>query len=104
MVVGTGGTLVELVADRAVELAPLSPQQAVEMLQQTRLGKLLEGYRNLLPRTDLGPLAGVLHALSNLAMDLGDLIDACDLNPVLVSKGTGAVCVVDALLIARGAG
>lgn len=101
MIVGTGGTMVELVKDRAVELAPLSPAHATAMLRQTRLGQLLEGYRNLLPKTDLAPLAGVLAGLSDLAMDLGDLIAACDLNPVLVKKGSGEVRVVDALMIAH---
>lgn len=103
MVVGSGGTMVELLADRAVELAPLEVQQTLAMLRQTRLGKLLDGYRNLLPRTELAPLAAALQALSDLAMDLGDLIGACDLNPVLVRKGTGEVHIVDALLVAQGA-
>ncbi len=101
MVVGTGGTMVELYADRAVDLAPVSADHAKAMVLQTRLGKLLDGYRNLLPKTDLAPLAAVLTGLSDLAMDLGDLIGACDLNPVLVKKGSGEVRVVDALMIAR---
>ncbi len=104
MVVGTGGTMVELHADRAVDLAPVPPDAAKAMVLQTRLGKLLDGYRNLLPKTDLAPLAGVVSSLSDLAMDLGDLIGACDLNPVLVKKGSGEVRVVDALMVMRAPG
>ena len=101
MVVGTGGTMVELVNDRSVDLAPVSQEHATAMLRQTRLGKLLDGYRNLMPKTDLAQLATLLKNLSDLAMDLGDIIVACDLNPVLVKKSTGEIRVVDALMIAR---
>ncbi|MGJ7505910.1 acetate--CoA ligase family protein [Variovorax sp. GT1P44] len=103
MVVGTGGTQVELMDDRAVALAPVSGDEAKAMILQTRLGKLLDGYRNLMPKTDLGPLSNLLRNLSDLAMDLGDLIGACDLNPVLVKKGSGEIRVVDALMIMRNA-
>ena len=103
MVVGTGGTMVELLNDRALQLAPLSPNEGAALVRSTRLGNLLDGYRNLMPRTDVAPLAALLSGLSDLAADLGDLITACDLNPVLVQKTTGAVRVVDALMIVRGA-
>ncbi len=102
MVVGTGGTMVELHADRALGLAPLTWDDALAMVRATRLGKLLGGYRNLLPATDIAPLASLLAALSNLAADLGDLVPACDLNPVMIRKGTGELRVVDALMIAAG--
>ena len=54
-----------------------------------------------MPKTDLAQLATLLKNLSDLAMDLGDIIVACDLNPVLVKKSTGEIRVVDALMIAR---
>ncbi len=97
---GTGGTMVELQADRAVDLCPLSPPQASAMLAQTRLGALLGGYRNLIPATNTSPLTTLAANLSRLAADLGDVITECDLNPVLVEKATGTVRVVDALLVA----
>jgi acyl-CoA synthetase (NDP forming) len=101
MLVGSGGTMVELMADRAVGLAPLSVEKASSMITKTRLGKLLNGYRNLIPKTDLSQLAILMANLSELAADLGDLITACDLNPVLVRKGSGEIRVVDALMITR---
>ena len=101
MVVGTGGTMVEILADRAVGLAPLAADKARNKLLATRVGKLLSGYRNLLPETDLGPLTLLLKSVSEMAMDLGDRIVACDLNPVLVTKRTGEVRVVDALMLVR---
>jgi acetate---CoA ligase (ADP-forming) len=37
--------------------------------------------------------------LSNLAADLCDVLTECDLNPVLIRKGSGEVRVVDALFV-----
>ncbi|NKB60331.1 MAG: CoA-binding protein [Alphaproteobacteria bacterium] len=98
IVVGTGGTLVELYADRALGLAPLSHEEAVDMIAATSLGKRLAGYRNLIPETDTEPLAELLVSLSELAQDFGDLVAECDLNPVMIRKGTGEVMVVDVLM------
>lgn len=97
--VGTGGTMVELDSDRALGLAPVSVDDAERMIRDTRLGRLLAGYRNLIPSTNLRPLASLVADLSRLTMDLGETITAGDLNPVMVEKESGAVRVVDALLI-----
>lgn len=101
MVVGAGGTMVEILDDRAVSLAPLTLEKARRMMGDTRVGKLLLGYRNLMQETDLGSLLMLLKAVSEMARDLGDRIGACDLNPVLVKKGTGEIRVVDALMQLR---
>lgn len=101
IVLGSGGTLVELLADRAVALGPLERKQAEAMLAKTRLNRLLSGYRNLTPHTNTAPLIDVAVRLSQLASDLGDVIAACDLNPVLVRKGSGEIRVVDALFVRR---
>ena len=69
------------------------------MLAQTRLARILSGYRNLIPCTDAAPLVDLVVRLSRLASDLDGVLVACDLNPVLVRKGTGEVRVVDALFI-----
>jgi acetate---CoA ligase (ADP-forming) len=99
VVVGTGGTMVELQADKAAGLAPIEIDEAAEMIAATRLGKLLAGYRNLMPEIDTSKLADLVVRTSRLAADLGDLVTVCDLNPVLVRKGSGAVCLVDALML-----
>ena len=99
MAVGTGGTMVELDADRALGLAPVSVEDAERMIRNTRLGRLLAGYRNLIPKTSLHPLARLVADLSTLAADFDATIAACDLNPVLVQTGSGTVHVVDTLMI-----
>jgi len=101
-IVGSGGVLVELEADKALSLSPVTAAEAGAMLASTRLGKTLGGYRNLIPVTDTTPLAGLVANLSALAADFCDLVPECDLNPVLIRKGSGDVRVVDALFVAGG--
>jgi len=101
-IVGSGGVLVELEADKALSLSPLTAAEAGRMIASTRLGKRLDGYRNLMPRTDTGPLAALVANLSELAADFAGLVPECDLNPVLIRKGLGDCRVVDALFIAGG--
>ena len=72
------------------------------MIDETQLGKLLGGYRNLIPRTPLDALAKVVSRISQLAVDFSDGLSECDINPVLVRPGSGEIRVVDALFIARG--
>lgn len=98
IVVGTGGTLVELYADRALGLAPLSHDEAKGMIAATNLGVRLSGYRNLIRETDTVPLAALLVSLSKLAQDFGDVIMECDLNPVMIRARNGEVMVVDVLM------
>jgi acetate---CoA ligase (ADP-forming) len=102
-ILGSGGVLVELEADKALSLSPVSAAEAGAMLTATRLGKALDGYRNLIPRTDTTALAGLVANLSELAADFSALVPECDLNPVLIRKGSGEVRVVDALFVAAGA-
>ncbi len=97
--VGTGGVLVELATDRAVALAPVAPERARGMIAETKLGQRLAGYRALMPPTDLAPLADLLARLSTLASTLPGIVE-CDLNPVLLRKGSGEVRVVDVLMVA----
>jgi acyl-CoA synthetase (NDP forming) len=99
-IVGTGGTLAELEADHASGLGPIDPDRAAAMIAGTRLGKVLDGYRNLIPKTDLAGLADLVCRLSTLAADLSDVLTECDLNPVMVRKGSGEVKVVDVLMVA----
>lgn len=98
IMVGTGGTLVELTDDLAIGLAPLTVANAQALIASTRLGTRLDGYRNLIARTDTRPLAELVANLSRLARDLGDRVTSCDLNPVLITAGSGEVVAVDALM------
>lgn len=98
LVVGAGGVLVELLADRAVALPPAGPEQARDMVGQLRVAALLAGVRGQ-PAADLAAVLAAITGLSQLATELGDALDALDINP-LICGPHGAVA-VDALAIPR---
>jgi acyl-CoA synthetase (NDP forming) len=98
VIVAAGGTLIELLADRAVACPPISAAGALDMLGSLRIAKLLGGWRGE-PAADVDALAGVIIGFSQLATELGDVLDAVEANPVIASP-TGAIA-VDALIIAR---
>jgi len=99
LVVGAGGTMVELESDRALRLAPFGVEDARKMVAGTKIGKLLSGYRRLIPETDIEPLARLVSSLSMMADDFRHSLGACDLNPVMVQKGSGQVWTVDTLFV-----
>ena len=81
VVVGAGGLLVEVLADRVVRLAPLDEERAREGLARLRASVLLDGVRGAEP-TDRDAVARAVVALSYLAVDLGDALEALDVNPL----------------------
>jgi acetate---CoA ligase (ADP-forming) len=98
VVVAAGGTLVELLDQRAVALPPIDADAASDMLAQLPVLRLLSGYRGR-PPGDLAALVQAVAGMSQLATELGDRIDAVDVNPLIVSP-SGAIA-VDALVIPR---
>ena len=98
IVVGAGGVLVELLADRAVALPPVDEQQAADLLAGLRVSKLLAGARGA-PAADLGSVTCAITGLSQLACELGDDLAALDVNPLIC--GPDAALAVDALAIRK---
>jgi len=98
IVVAAGGTLVELLDDKAVALPPVSGAQAARMLGTLRAARLLDGVRGA-PPASRDAVVRAITALSALAADLGDRLEALDINPLIC--GPDAAVVVDALLIPR---
>lgn len=85
---GAGGIAVEAVRDTAVALPPLNRALARELMQRTRVYRLLEGYRNV-PAADIDTLAALLEGVSRMVCAL-PWLEEMDLNPVLSHPG-GAV-------------
>ncbi len=98
VVVAAGGTLVELLADRALACPPVSSAGALRMLDALRIRPLLDGWRGA-PAVDVTALADVIAGFSRLATELGDAVEAVEANPIIVSAS--GVIAVDALVIAR---
>ena len=100
IVVGAGGVLVELLADRAVALPPVDEDTARQMISELRLARLLAGVRGA-PPADLDAVVRSVTGLSQLAVDLGGELEALDVNPLICSP-SGATA-VDVLAITRPA-
>jgi acetate---CoA ligase (ADP-forming) len=98
IVVGAGGVLVELLADRAVALPPVGPADAEALLAGLRVATLLAGVRGA-PAADRGAVVRAICGLSELAAELGEQLEALDINP-LICGPAGAVA-VDALAVPR---
>jgi acetyltransferase len=91
---GLGGVFVEVLKDVQFRLAPLSKEDASEMILSIKGYPILEGTRGEKP-VDIDAVVDILLRLSELGTDFPHL-DEMDLNPVLVfPKGKGAA-VVDA--------
>jgi acyl-CoA synthetase (NDP forming) len=100
LIVAAGGTLVELLADRVVACPPVSPAGARRLLDGLRIRPLLAGWRGA-PAVDIDALVQVIVAFSQMAMEIGDAVDAVEANPVIATSH--GVVAVDALVQARGA-
>ncbi len=87
---GAGGTIVELLKDVSVRLAPLGRADATSMLRELRSFPLLDGYRGA-PRLAVAALEDVLLRISALAEDHPQIAEL-DSNPVIVTE-SGAVAV-----------
>jgi len=98
IMVGIGGVKTELFNDVALRRAPVGPDEAREMINETWLGVLLDGFRGA-PPADRTALEHAICALSQLVVDHGDGIESIDINPVLVlPRGQGCIA-VDALIL-----
>lgn len=90
VVVGVGGTLVELIDDAATEIGPVTPERARAMLDSTVAGKLLRGYRGAGPY-DFDAAAQAIANLSQFAYLYGPELTVLEINPLIVcEKGKGA--------------
>ncbi len=78
---GTGGTAVEIVDDIATGLAPLDEVLAGDLIDGTRVSRLLRGYRDE-PPADRAAITGALLGLSQLAVDFPAVL-SIDINPLL---------------------
>ena len=90
ILMGMGGTGVEIYQDASLRMAPITPEDAVSMLKGLKAYRLLDGYRGAEP-IDRDALTRMLVAFSDLIMAFDEKISSIDLNPVFCSAQT---CVV----------
>ena len=92
IVFGQGGVAVEVADDHAVGLPPLNLVLARDLVDRTRVARLLAGYRNR-PAANLDAILAALVQVSRLVSDIPEIVEL-DINPLVVDSN-GAV-VLDA--------
>lgn len=81
---GHGGTAVEVVRDKSLELPPLNTALARAQIGRTRIAALLRGFRDR-PAADIDGVVTVLMQLGNIAAD-HDEVSEIDINPLLCDQ------------------
>jgi acetyltransferase len=90
IVFGRGGTAVEIMNDKALALPPLDLQLARDLIERTRVSRLLRSYRDV-PAVKPDAVAMVLVKLAQMAADIPDIREL-DINPLLADE-TGVLAV-----------
>jgi len=85
ILLGIGGTGVEIYRDTSLRMAPLTQVDVESMVKGLKAHQLLEGYRGSEP-VNLTELTRMLMAFSDLVMGIEGVIESIDLNPVMCSS------------------
>ena len=80
---GAGGSLVEVMQDRALALPPLNQYLAKNLIARTHIAKLLGEFRNK-PAVNLEAIEGLLLRVSEMVCELPQ-IQEMDINPLIVN-------------------
>jgi len=97
---GLGGIYVEVLKDVSFRLAPITKDEAKEMVREIKSGKILQGYRGS-EGYDVDAIIDVLLRVSQLITDFPEILEL-DINPLVVfEKGKGCIA-VDARLTLEG--
>ncbi len=94
---GLGGVYVEVFEDVAFRLAPLTREEAEEMVSEVRGSRLLRGVRGE-PPADVEAVVEALLSLSRLLVECSKVVEV-DINPLLVFER--GVAAVDARVVVR---
>lgn len=92
---GSGGTSVEVMGDSAISLPPLNYSLAVDLINRTKVSKLLGAFRNM-PPVDMQQLINVLRGVSAMACEL-PWIQEMDINPLIIDEN--GLAAVDARIV-----
>jgi len=99
MMFGLGGVFVEVMKDVTFRIAPLTDNDAIDMIKSVKAYKLLEGARGTTP-ANINQIQETLLRLSQLVNDF-NYIDELDINPLLISEKTGEGIAVDGRIKVR---
>jgi acetyltransferase len=96
--VGLGGILVETLRDVQLLLPPVGEGDGRAALERLRGYPILRGVRGA-PPADLEALLDVIGRFSELCLDLGDRVQAIDVNPLIVFEAGRGACAVDCVIV-----
>jgi len=89
---GLGGIHVEVLRDVTFRVAPVSRQEAAEMVREIRAYPLLAGFRGEEPADEKAIVEAIL-SISRLSLDFPGILEL-DINPVMVlPKGRGILAI-----------
>lgn len=91
---GLGGTFVDVLKDVSCYLAPITADEAMQMLSETRSYALLKGSRAQAD-VDISAITGALQRISQLATDFPQIAEL-NINPYIVGSAGTEPMVVDA--------
>lgn len=94
---GMGGIMTEILKDQSIALPPLNRLLARRLMENTRVYRMLRGYRNR-PAARLDLLEEILIRLSQLVTDFPEIAEL-DINPLILVENQA--CAVDARIIIR---
>jgi acyl-CoA synthetase (NDP forming) len=98
LMLGIGGTAVELARRVSFRKPPLNAGRAEELIEEAGLSLLLRGYRGGRP-LDRSALVNAILSLSALAQDAGSEIQTLEINPLAVLEDASGVRVLDAVAV-----
>lgn len=84
---GLGGIYVEVIKDVSQHLAPVTEDQALEMIKELKSYPIFTGIRSG-KKYDVGAFAKTLSNISNLAVSFGDDWTDNEINPIKFKKKT----------------
>ncbi|MEE8284436.1 MAG: acetate--CoA ligase family protein, partial [Alphaproteobacteria bacterium] len=98
---GQGGVALELYGDVALADPELDQGRAAALIAKTKAAALLDGFRGG-PAYDRDAVIEAIIAVGRIARDLGDVIEALDVNPFVALPGFGGGLALDGLVVVRG--
>lgn len=94
LIFGFGGIFVELVSDFSVAIGPFSKEKVVEMIKQTKVSKIIEGYRHN-TKYDEERLVSIVYGLGQLITEHQE-VASIEINPLVMGQNGEGIVGLDA--------
>lgn len=98
LLIGSGGILVELLADAELAMLPVTPKDVSRMIDKLKLAKLLSGYRGK-AAADRKAMEKAIVGLAKFFLDHRAVMHDIEINPLIVRAGGQGAVAVDVRVI-----